>query len=88
MDFLNFYFEHVINFSIASIPMVLVYLQTKVFKLKSKVTIVTLLLTLLLSIFFWIQLKDWTLVIYQGIAYVCAFIWTWAEGKLQKQKEN
>ena len=88
MDFLIFYFEHAINFTIASIPMILVYLQIKVFKLESKVTIVTLLLILLLSIFFWIQLKDWILVIYQGIAYVCAFVWTWAEGKLQKQKED
>lgn len=88
MDFFKFYFEHAINFSIASIPMILVYFQIKFFKLESKVTIVSLLLTLLLSIFFWVQLKDWMMVIYQGIAYACAFIWAWAEGKLQQQKKK
>ena len=88
MDILIFYFEHAINFTIASIPIILVYLHIKVFKLESKVTVVSLLLSLILSIFFWIKLQDCFLVMYQGIAYACAFIWVWAEGKLQQQKKK
>lgn len=86
MDLLNYFLEHAINFGIASIPLVITYLQLKVYKGEIKATYTLLILCLLLSAYFWMEVKDVVLVIYQGIPYVSAFLWTWGESVLQKRK--
>lgn len=75
MDFLYYMFEHAWNFTIASIPLVLVFLQLIIFKLPFKAIVICLLLNALMSIFFWVKLKDIELILYQIVPYVLTIIW-------------
>lgn len=88
MDFIVFILEHIINFGVASIPLIIVYLQLKIFKGAPKVATYLLTLNLLLSIFFWLKLKDISLVLYQVIPYVSSFIWVWCESLMKKRENN
>ena len=85
MDLLLFISERSINFFISCIPLIIVFLQLKIFKLTPKITLIFLLLNLLLSIFFWIKLQDGIIAIYQSVSYVFSFICVWAENILRKK---
>ena len=88
MDFFLYTFEHVINFGVASVPLILTFLLLKVFNSPPKSITVCLLLNLLVSVFFWLKLKDINIALYQSVPYVSSFIWIWADGVLRKSREN
>lgn len=88
MDFFLYTFERAVNFGIASVPLILVFLLLKIFKLPRKSIASCLLLNLLVSSFFWLKLKDVHIALYQGVPYISSFIWIWADGILAKRKEN
>lgn len=88
MDFFLYILERVIGFGVASVPLILVFLLLKVFKLSPKSVTICLLLNLLVSVFFWLKLKDIHIFLYQSVPYVSCFIWIWADGVLRKRREN
>ena len=85
MDFLLYILEHSVEFGIASVPLILVFLMLKIFKLPPKNIAICLLLNMSVSIFFWVKLKDVYIALYQSVPYISAFIWIWAENELRKR---
>ena len=88
MDFFLYTFERAAYFGVASVPLILVFLQLKIFKLSPKSIAICLLLNLLVSSFFWLKLKDGYVALYQSVPYISSFIWIWADGVLIKRREN
>ena len=88
MDFFFYTFEHAINFGVASVPLILAFLLLKVFNLSPKSIIICILLNLMISVFFWLKLKDVHVALYQSIPYVLSLIWMWAESVLRKREEH
>ena len=88
MDLIIYIFEHIIEFWIASVPLIFVFLFSKFFKLSYKRILVCLLLNMLVSVFFWIKLRDVQIVLYQGIPYVLSFIIVWAESVFEKRNKE
>lgn len=88
MEFIIYMIKGSFYFLIASMPLILVFIQLKCFKIQLKATTYCLLLNVIISIFFWTKLKDINLAIYQSIPYVCSFLWLWAESVLQKKENN
>jgi len=88
MELLYYFAEHAIHFFIASVPLILVLLQLKVFKQPVKTAAVCITLNLLVSIFFWFQLKRVSLILYQAFPYLSAYIWLWCEYILEKRKKE
>ena len=88
MDFFLYTFEQAINFGVSSIPLVLVFLQLRLYKLPFKAVIINLLLNLLLNIFFWLKLKDGTIILYQSIPYISSFIWIYCESVLKTRQND
>ena len=88
MDFFLYIFERAVYFGVASVPLILVFLQLKIFKLPLKFTASYLLLNLLVSIFFWLKLKDIHVSLYQSIPYIFSFVWIWVENVLRKRRGN
>ena len=88
MDFFLYTLERVIGFGVASVPLILVFLLLKVFNLSPKSVTICLLLNLLVSVFFWLKLKDIHISLYQSVPYVSCFIWILEDGVLRKRREN
>lgn len=84
MEFVLYILEHSVCYGVASIPLILVFLQLKIFKLPPKSIVTCLFLNLLVSIFFWLKLKDAHIALYQGMAYFSSFAWILAEWVLIK----
>ncbi len=87
MDLLRYLIEGKIDFIIASTPLVIVLLQLKVFKHSIKETVICLSLNLFVSIYFWINLRNSDLVLYQIVPYVSSYIWLASESILKNKKE-
>ena len=88
MDFFSYVLERAVYFGIASVPLILTFLQLKVFKLSFKSIASCLVLNLLVSGFFWLKLKDIHIVLYQSVPYVVSFLWIWAESVLRKRTND
>ena len=88
MDFFLYIIEHAVDWSVASVPLILVFLQLKIFRLPLKSIASCLSLNLLVSVFFWLKLKDVHVALYQSIPYISSFIWIWAENVLRKRHES
>lgn len=88
MDFFLYRLESTICFVIASIPLIIAFVLMKLFKQPPKVVACSLALYLPAYIFFWVQLKDLHLVLYQGVPYLSSFIWIWAEHILTKRDKK
>lgn len=88
MDLFLYMFERIVYFGVASVPLVLVFLQLKIFKLPLKSIASCLLINLLVSLFFWLKLKDVQIALYQSIPYISSFIWIWTESVLRKRRGN
>ena len=88
MDLFLYTFERGVCWVVASVPLILVFLQLKVFKLPVKVIASCLFLNLLTSVFFWLKLKDVYSALYQSVPYISSFIWLWAENVLRKRHER
>ena len=87
MSFFLYVLEGAVDFGVASVPLILVFLLLKVFNLLPKSTAICLLLSLLVSVFFWLKLKDVCIALYQGVPYISSFIWIWADAVLRKRQE-
>ena len=88
MDLLRYLVEGKIDFIIASIPLVIVFLQLKVFRHSIKETAICLSLNLMVSIYFWIKLKESNIALYQIIAYASGYIWLVSEGILKNMESK
>ncbi len=88
MNFFFFVFQRSVLFFVAIIPLIMAFLLLKTYKLSPKATAIILFITLLLSVFFWIKLKDISLVVYQGVPYLSSFIVVWAENVLIKKRAS
>lgn len=88
MELALYLLEGSINFIIATVPLIILFLQKKVFKLEIKVIGSCLVLNLLVSIFFWVKLKDINLMLYQSVPYILSFTYILAEYLFQKRKES
>ena len=86
MDFFVYMVERGAYMVVASIPLILTFVQLKVFKLSSKAAASCLLLTFILSLFFWLKLRELTLALYQAVPYLSSFVWIWAENVWQKRR--
>ena len=90
MDLLIYFIERGIHFSVASTPLIITYFSLKVRKLSVKGTVANLLYFLIISIFYWLKLKSFTLALYFCIPFFLSFLWVFAEyvlikkGKTQK----
>lgn len=84
MDLIFYFLEH----SVCALPFITIYLQLKIFKINPKVTAYLSFLYLLMSIFFWVKIKDVYLTVYQSLAYTMGFILIWAENVLNKKQED
>ena len=87
MDLLRYLIEGKIDFIIASTPLVIVFLQLKVFKHSIKGTVICLSLNLLVSIYFWVNLRNLNLALYQVVPYVLSYILLVCESILKNKKE-
>ena len=88
MDWFLYSFENIANFCVASIPLVLVALLLKFSKLSPKLIGICISLNLLVSVFFWLKLRDFYVALYQSVPYVSSFIWVWANGFLRKRRKS
>ena len=88
MDLLSHFFQDTIYFFIASIPLIVTFLQLKIFKYSLKSIVICLILNLIINIFYWFKLNDIYLALYLSIPYICSFTWIWAENVLKKGKEH
>ena len=88
MDLLTAYLTHAVEFLIAAVPLILTFVLLKIFRQPPKVAACCVVLYLPVSVFFWVQLKDLFLVLYQGVPYLSSFVWIWAEHILWKQKQG
>jgi hypothetical protein len=88
MDLVFFIFNHTINFIVATIPLIIIYIQLRVFKLSPKKVTVCLILTLIISVYFWIRLGDFYLALYQLIPYILGFIYLCCKIKLKTDKHH
>lgn len=88
MDLLTAYLTHAVEFLIAAVPLILTFVLLKLFRQPPKVAACCVVLYLPVSVFFWVQLKDLFLVLYQGVPYLSSFVWIWAEHILWKQKQG
>ena len=87
MDLLRYLIEGRVDFIIASTPLVIVLLQLKVFKHSIKGTVICLSLNLLVSIYFWVNLRNLNLALYQVVPYVLSYILLVCESILKNKKE-
>lgn len=87
MDLLRYLIEGSVDFIIASTPLVIVLLQLKVFKHSIKGTVICLSLNLLVSIYFWVNLRNLNLALYQVVPYVLSYILLVCESILKNKKE-
>ena len=87
MDLLRYLIEGRVDFIIASTPLVIVLLQLKVFKHSIKGTAICLSLNLLVSIYFWVNLRNLNLALYQVVPYVLSYILLVCESILKNKKE-
>lgn len=83
MDFFLYLFEG----GVAGVPLTLVFLQMKIFKLSPKAVACCLLPSLMVSVFFWLQIKNTHLIIRQSAAYVASYAWIIAEHVLIKRQK-
>lgn len=88
MELLTAYLTHAVEFFVAAIPLILTFVLLKVFRQPPKVAACCVALCLPVSVFFWVQLKDLFLVLYQGVPYLSSFIWIWAEHILWKHQQG
>lgn len=88
MELIIFVIQHIVYFGISSIPLVIVFLHLKVFKLQPKETSIVVGLLLLGSMFFWFKVKDLFLTLYQCVPYFSSFIWLWSEHIVLKRQED
>lgn len=88
MDLLTSYLTHAVEFLIAAVPLILTFILLKVFRQPPIVVACCVALYLPVSVFFWVQLKELFLVLYQGVPYLSSFVWIWAEHILWKQKQG
>ena len=88
MDIIIYWLEDTVEFAVASVPLIIVFLLLKVFKLPSKKILPCIILNLIVSIYFWLKLKDIYLALYQCFPYISAFIWLWAENVLEKRRAD
>lgn len=79
MGLLAFICNHSISFCVASIPIVLCFLCLKKYKISHKSTAILLLFVLLVSVYFWVLVKDISIIIYQGIPYIISFVFLYIE---------
>lgn len=79
MDLFLYLFNNAISFAVASVPLMLVFLLIKVFKLPHKIILSCLLSCLVISVFFWTKLSDIGVALYQGVPYLSSFMWVWAD---------
>lgn len=91
MDIIRYWFEGTVDSAVASVPLIIVFLLLKRYKLPAKKTVPFLILNILVSIYFWLKIGDVFLALYQCVSYISGFIWLWAENVLEKrqaEKEN
>ena len=88
MDFFSYMFKHTVEANIASVPLLITFLLLKIFKLPPKPIAICLTLNLLVSIFFWVKLKDIYIILNHGASYFSSFIWVWGENVLIKRQEK
>lgn len=86
VDFLRYWAVHAIDFTVASIPLIIVYLQLKIFKLGIKKIAVCLSLMLVGSIYLWVNVRNLNLILYQIVPYISCYIWLGAENYLIRKK--
>lgn len=79
MDLLIWWFKHFIDFGIASIPLVTYFLCKKQLKLRPKSTLSIIVLQLAVSIYFWVEIKDIFMILYQSVPYISSFICLWCD---------
>ena len=80
--------QHLVYFSVSSIPLITVFLHLKVFRLSPKETSFVVVLILFISVFFWVKEKDVFLILYQCVPYISSFIWLWTAHIMLKRQEN
>lgn len=86
-----FLLENNINFWIASAPFILAFLQMKIFKMDHKATSICLGINLLVSIYFWVKLKSFSLFIYQIVPYFSTYVCIWSDyicKKIEKSRSK
>ena len=81
-------FENTVKSFITSVPLLVTFLLLKIFKLPPKPIAICLTLNLLVSIFFWVKLKDIYIILNHGASYFSSFIWVWVENVLIKRQEK
>lgn len=86
MDLLEYLVKGSLDFSVASMPLVMVFLQLRIFKHPIKEIVVSLSLFLAVSIYFWVNLKNLSLTLYQIAPYISGYIWLGAEHVLKKKQ--
>lgn len=74
MELIIYILNHVIETLVAAAPLILIYLEYRLLKLNSNDIGGLLLLNLIVSVFFWIKLRDWRIAIYQGVPYVIGYL--------------
>ena len=88
MDLVEYLLASSISNAVACIPLFLVYLYLKVFKISPKASSLLLLLHLISSVFLWFKLKDVAVIANQGTSYLAAFLWLGTEHISKKISEN
>lgn len=79
---------HMYENIVAWVPLIMVFVLLKRFKLTVQKTMVCLILTLLVNAYFWLKAEEFYTVLNQGVSYLAAFLWLWAENVLEKRQAD
>ena len=85
MNLLVYFINGIWKFVIASIPLIYVFFLKKVCEVKEKNIIVILILQFLLNIYFWIEMENIHIFLYQIFPYIFAFIWVLCDLYIKKK---
>lgn len=88
MELISYFFCNAVDFQVASIPLVTVFVQLKKFKMSPKQVSFSLLLQLIVKIYFWVKMKDVYIVLYQSLPFLFGFICLYAENLLIKRSNK
>ena len=88
MDVFKYGFIHIFENIVAWVPLIMVFVLLKKFKLSANKTILCLILNLLVNVYFWLRLEDFYIVLNHGVSYIASFLWLWAENVLEKRQAD
>lgn len=83
-----FLLNSILEFWIATIPLITVFYLKRFCKIGCEKILAVLILQLLLSVYFWIKIGNINIVLYQIFPYLSSFIWVLGDLYIKKKQSK